>query len=98
MAQKLSNTMNIYAIVLKQSNHEVSKRIQDVYPDSYPLTDTFFLVQSKGIAKTVAISIGIKGDDKIESASGAVFKLNHSYSGYTDRALWDWLEQAQEHS
>ena len=90
--------MNIYAIVLKRSNPEVSKRIQDVYPDSYSLTDTFFLVQSKGIAKAVATSIGIKGDDKIEGASGVVFKLNRSYSGYTERSLWDWLEQAQEDS
>ena len=90
--------MNIYAIALKRSNPEVSKRIQATYPDAYPLTDTFFLVQSKGIAKTIAISIGIKGDTRAEGASGVVFKLGHSYSGFTERALWEWLEQAQENS
>lgn len=90
--------MNIYAIALKRSNPEVSRRIRAAYPDAYPLTDTFFLVQCKGIAKTVAISIGIKGDDKVEGASGVVFRLSHAYSGYTDRALWEWLEQAQENS
>ena len=90
--------MNIYAIALKRSNPEVLSRIREAYPDAYSLTDTFFLVQSKGIAKTVAVSIGIKGDDRIKGASGVVFKLNHSYSGFTERALWEWLEQAQENS
>lgn len=90
--------MNAYAIVLKRSNPEVSKRIRETYPDSYSLTDTFFLVQSTGIAQAVATAAGIKGEDRIKDASGVVFRLNRSYSGYTERALWDWLEQVQERS
>ena len=69
------------------------ERIQAEYPDYHQLSSTLFLVKSKSIAEKVAQAVGIKGDDSIQS--GVVFRLNHSYAGFTSRALWDWLEQAE---
>ena len=89
--------MSVFAVVLNEENHDVAERIRSGYPNfSYRLTDTFFLVRSDTIPETVATAIGIKGDRRIETARGVVFKLNRSYSGFTARSLWDWLRQAEE--
>ena len=88
--------MAVFAVVLNGANEEVKQHLEQEYPDYFQFTDTFFLVQSNGIAESVAIAAGLKGDDRIEAARGAVFKLNRSYSGFTVRSLWDWLTQAEE--
>ena len=89
--------MSVFAVVLNEENHDVAERIKSEYPDSfYRLTGTFFLVKSNAIPEAVATSVGIKGDRRIETARGVVFKLNRSYSGFTARSLWDWLRQAEE--
>ena len=88
--------MSMFAIILRETNDEVTKRIREKYPTAYEMTETCFLVQSNFIAENVAVSVGIKGEDRIEEASGVVFRLNGSYAGFTARSLWDWLEQAGE--
>ena len=88
--------MSVFAIILKEANAEVTEQIAEVYPEHYQYTDTFFLVESNKLAETVAASVGIKGKHRAESASGAVFELTPSYSGYTTRSLWDWLRRAEE--
>lgn len=89
--------MSVFAVVLREENTEVARRVENRYPGYYQLNDTFFLVQDNGIAETVAKSLGIKGDDRIESASGVVFRLNNiAYSGFTVRSLWDWLQKTEE--
>lgn len=88
--------MSIFAIVLHETNSEVAQRIKTEYPNNFMYTDTFYLVESNSIAATVALNIGLKGDDRIEEASGVVFKLNHSFSGYTKRSLWDWLSDVED--
>ncbi len=88
--------MPVFAVVLNEPNNEVEKRLKEKYEGCFALTDTFFLVQSEAIAENVAVDAGIKGEDRVETARGVVFKLNKSYSGYTSRALWDWLVQAEE--
>ena len=73
----------------------MQERIQTHYLNHYKL-DTTFLVAAETIARTVAETLGIRPSPlKIEDASGVVFKLNKSYSGFFDRALWDWLSQAE---
>ncbi len=83
--------MIIHAIVLTEANAEVDERIQNKYPKRYRLNDTFYLVRSDNISEEVAINVGIKGDDRVEEVTGAVFKLNGAYAGYSQTSLWDWL-------
>lgn len=88
--------MAVFAIVLREANDEVKQRIKEVYPDYYEFNDNFFLVQSDTIAENVAVSVGIKGEKRIEEASGVVVRWSWSYSGHTARSLWDWLEEAEK--
>lgn len=88
--------MSVFAVVLNTPNPEVAKLIEDEYPDCYKVNETLFLVQSDFVADTVANSVGIKGDGRIENARGVIFRLNHSYAGYSARSLWDWLSQAED--
>ncbi len=88
--------MRVFAVVLNKPNSDVARRVEDKYPNHYRMNDTFFLVQGEGIAQTVSEAVGIKGDERVEEARGVVFKINHSYSGFASRALWDWLGQAEE--
>lgn len=88
--------MSVFAIVLKEANAKVTEQIATTYPDHYQYNDTFFLVESDKLADTVAVSVGIKGPHRLESASGAVFELTPAYSGYTIRSLWEWLRRTEE--
>lgn len=89
--------MSVFAVVLREPNSEVTTRLEEAYPGFYKLNETFFLVEGNSIAETVAESVGIKGDDRIESASGVVFRLNNiAYSGFTVRSLWDWLQMTED--
>ena len=88
--------MRTFAVALNETNPDVAERIEGKYPDHYRITDTLFLIADDTIAERVATAVGIKGDDRIESAAGVVFKLNGAYSGYSSRSLWDWLTLAEE--
>ena len=84
--------MAIFAIVLRNSNEQVMQRVAQVYPDHYRLGASFAVVSStSSLTETVATSVGIKGPGRIADASGVVFRLQGTYSGHTDRELWDWL-------
>ncbi len=88
--------MRVFAVVLNEANPDVASRIEAKYPDHYKWSDTFFLVTSDAIAETVAIAVGIKGDDRVEASRGVVFKLDKAYSGYSSRSLWEWLTLVEE--
>jgi hypothetical protein len=89
--------MNIYLIQLLAANTSVGQRVASTYPDFYQYNETTFLVvDASPITENIAIGAGIKGDGRVEDASGFVLKLGNppSYSGFTTRALWDWLGAA----
>ena len=88
--------MAVHMIVLSRPNDVVASRIQETYPDNYEITQTCCLVQSKDITQKIAVTVGIKGENRIDNATGAVFRLNGAYSGFASRALWEWLDQAEE--
>lgn len=88
--------MAVFAVVLNEAHPDVTKRLKETHPNHYRLNDTFFLVQGDALAETIAVSVGLKGDDRIETARGVVFRLNMAYAGYSVRSLWDWLGQAEE--
>ena len=87
--------MRLFAIVLDSANATVEDRVEREFPGCYSINKTAFLVSSDGLAETIAATVGIKGDDRVEDASGVVFRLNGTFAGYSSRALWDWLEQAE---
>ncbi len=67
-------------------------RLQSAYPAAYELIpQSVYLIRDSELSADVAVKVGIKSDPRY--AEGAVFKLNHAYSGYTDRALWEWLSE-----
>ncbi len=88
--------MPIFAITLKEPNPEVVELITKEYPDCYQLSDTVFLVSQNTVSETIAKTVGIKGEDRIESALGAVFRLNGAYAGYASRSLWEWLGEMEK--
>lgn len=88
----------LFAIVLNEPNHEVAERIVTAYPMRFKYTDTCYLVafDEAVITEDIAEQVGIKGENRIEDASGVVFKLNAAYSGYTKKTLWEWLNSVEE--
>lgn len=88
--------MSIFAVALKKSNEQVEQRIKDAYPDHYSLSRTFFLVSSEELSEDVAMRAGIKGENRIPDASGAVFALRGAYSGYTTGSIWEWLTNHED--
>jgi hypothetical protein len=89
--------MAVFAIALDEANPEVEERIQNVYPDHYKMNDIVFLVEGDTIPETIAVAIGIKGENQIDGAGGVVLRLyEFSYSGYSRRGLWDWFNKVEE--
>ena len=86
--------MAVFAVHFSKGDSDaVRQRVEEKYPatESYALSRDLFMVRADTIAERVAESTGIKGDDKIEGVTGVVFKLNSSYAGFDNRAIWDWL-------
>ena len=86
----------IHMVLLTKPSAGVVALIQEKYPDHHQVTETCYLVQTKDLTQDVAIKVGVKGPDRIDGASGVVFKLNGAYSGFAARTLWEWLGQAEE--
>ncbi len=87
----------IYLIVLLKANEAVGARIMANYPEAHQYNETAYLVtDASPITESVATGVGIKGEGRVEDSSGFVVKLGDapSYSGYTNRSLWDWLSAA----
>ena len=85
--------MSVFAVVFTGSDEEIAASVKEHFPDAYRMTDSTFLVCSDLLSSQVAELVGIKGEQR--RFTGAVFKTNHSYSGFTSRDLWEWLERAE---
>ena len=89
--------MALHAIVLVDENDQVVNRIAEHYPLSCKFNEKVFLVRTtEEISEQVAFKVGVKGDDRIDDAMGAVFKLNGAYAGHAPSSLWEWLRSEQE--
>ena len=90
--------MSVFAVYFSSDIFDEStQRLKDSYPGSqhYQISDRFYLVRvSDAIARTVADDVGLEGQN-LEGPTGVVFKLNASYAGFEDRAVWEWLNLAQ---
>lgn len=85
----------VFAVVLDEPNETVGERLDKEYANVFKYTDLFYLVpvDSAVVTRDVALKAGIKGTNR--DATGVVFKLNSAYSGYTKKALWEWLSDVE---
>ena len=92
--------MSIFVITLNDNaSPELRERIEQFYPEpnSFEFSGNIFFVQDKNIPQTIAERLGIRvEEDNLRTNNGAVFKLDGSYSGFTSRALWDWLSLMED--
>lgn len=86
----------IFAVVLDSPNPAVKERLDKEFANVHRHRSTFLLVPVEMNVSTndVAKISGIKGQNR--DASGVVFKLNAAYSGYTDKALWEWISDVEQ--
>ena len=86
--------MKVFAVLLDEPNPVAIQRLTEAYPgNTYEVSNTSVLVRAEGLAEAVAKAAGIKGDDR--TVTGVVFALNRAYAGYSSRALWAWLAEAE---
>ena len=85
--------MSIFIVVLNpDASDRFKDKINELYPLSYRYADNVFFLEDDNIPEAIADRLGIKVEDESRRlATGAVFGLDGSYSGYTAKALWDWL-------
>lgn len=90
--------MSIFVVVLNQDAPEsFEAKINELYPLSYRYENNVFFLEDDNIPETIANRLGIKVEDENQrTATGAVFGLDGSYSGYTAKALWDWLGRREK--
>ena len=90
--------MSIFVVVLDQDAPELlQKKIEELYPFNYKYADNVFFLEDDNIPETIANRLGIKVEaENQRTATGAVFGLDGSYSGYTAKALWDWLRRIEK--
>ncbi|MYG93770.1 MAG: hypothetical protein F4138_02075 [Acidimicrobiia bacterium] len=86
--------MTVFMVHISHNLEETHKLIYEHYPepDRYSLADNAFLIRDDTIAQSVATKIGLDGNSE---AQGVVFRLNASYGGFDNRAIWDWLSHAE---
>ena len=86
----------MYAVVLDAPEPKVEARLKQHYDNVFKHAGTLLLVigNVNDVSENVAVAAGVKGDQRL--ASGVVFGLKGSYSGYTKRTLWEWLAGAEE--
>lgn len=90
--------MSIFVVVLNQEVPDLFEdRINELYPLSYKYANNVFFLEDDNIPEVIANRLGIKVEDENQrTATGAVFGLDGSYSGYTTKALWDWLQRVEK--
>lgn len=68
----------------------VQSEADKLFQDKFRLGQNTLLVRTETLAEEIAEKIGIlvEGD----SRNGVVIKANHTYVGYFDANLWDWLD------
>ena len=60
------------------------------FGDKFRLGKDTVFVRTDMLADDLASKVGITDDD--DSGSGVVIKVNHTYAGFFDGRLWEWLD------
>ncbi len=69
---------------------DVQSVAEELFEDSYRLGKETLLVRTELVAEIVALKLGILDSDNPKN--GVVIKINHTYYGFFDGKLWDWLD------
>ena len=85
--------MSVFLVALQKENEEVSAKIKELYPNSYTISNTLFLVSDNTITRDLANWVGVRDNHK---ENGVVFKLEGSYAGRFTPHLWEWLKKEEE--
>ncbi len=77
---------------------ETVAKLEERYPkpQHHRLSQFTYLVSGDSIPETLAEKIGIGGQDGTDGPTGVVFRLNAAYLGFENRAVWEWLGQAEK--
>ncbi|MCY4005765.1 MAG: hypothetical protein OXE84_02910 [Rhodobacteraceae bacterium] len=90
--------MRVFAVALDNdgaaSAEEVNDRLKVRSASFYRLSSTVFVVAADLLSDQVAELAGIKGDDRLQSATGVVFRID-AYSGFASRSIWEWLSKVE---
>ena len=92
----------LFAVVLTDEQDIGIRNIESAFAeaDRCRVRDGVFVVAHTGLSRDVAIRAGIFEDtdtdegNKPGDVSGVVLKLNGSYTGYANQAIWEWLGEA----
>lgn len=76
--------------IVFSEDETVQSEANNIFPDRFRLDRHTVLVRTEMVAEDVAEKIGILVEG--ESKNGVVIKANHTYVGYFDAKLWDWLD------
>jgi len=84
--------MAVFLVVIDEPSEEIKSRIKEHYPDCYAYhadTHLFLVRAEKTTTGQICENLGIGNDGT--GVSGAVFRMNSAYAGYTKGDLWEWL-------
>ena len=87
--------MNRYLLVLEDPNDEAIERAKSAYADNstYQMNDMALFIRTEDSSLDVARTCGVRGEDRVEGASGVVFRIPGGWAGYADQDLWKWLRR-----
>lgn len=98
----------VHVIILTgddEANRKSAERIEQEFamPGRHKINDTTYLVRHDDISARVAAKAGLDVDSgtsshkPVEGTAGLVFRLGPPmrYSGFTDRAIWEWLDSVE---
>ena len=90
--------MRAFVVVLdedgKATSAKVEKRLKNTVSSLYRLTPSVFVAATDLLSSELAAAAGLKGDNRLDGATGVVFRIDN-YSGYTDGAMWEWMEKVE---
>ena len=85
---------SVFAVHVSSADPKpVAERIMDNHPGTghHKVSERFYLVRADTLAHTLAEELGIRGKGP-PGFSGVVFKLNATYAGFDNGAIWEWLQ------
>ena len=89
LEQTDTGTSRVFIVHFVEENAAAVERLLKEFPHSHELSPTLYLIRTTKLASSVSNAVGIKGEGRL--INGVVFRLNHIYSGYYKKDLWDWL-------
>ncbi len=76
--------------VVFSTDAEVQSAAEESFDDTFRLEENTLLARTEMVADDVATKIGLISEE--DPKNGVVLKANHTYTGYFDGRLWDWLD------